>query len=192
MEGNPTNFAKLEENTQKMRPSVAKKWGAVCKEKGTVKFRLRGGVTSGDLSQASPSLQKDHWWHSSPKRAGEKGRKWTFDNRTVDVPCAPMDDYLALLPPADQLVPSIPGSAALRAPEGREGVERHVDFFSLDVEGAELLVLESLDFQKTLVDVFIVELDGHKVDRNIKVRRLLRANGFKVLVVFFMCVCFFC
>ena len=34
---------------------------------------------------------------------------------------------------------------------------RHIDFWSLDVEGAELKVLETVDFDRTNIDVIIVE-----------------------------------
>ena len=52
------------------------------------------------------------------------------------MPCAPLGDWLGLL---------------------RVG---HVDLFSLDVEGAELLVLETLDWSRFSVGLMIVECAG--------------------------------
>ena len=36
----------------------------------------------------------------------------------------------------------------------------HVDFFSLDVEGGELQVLQTLDWSRITMDVIVVETDG--------------------------------
>jgi FkbM family methyltransferase len=54
----------------------------------------------------------------------------------------------------------------------------HVDFFSLDVEGAELIVLETIDWSAVTFDVLMVELDGKNATKDVKVRQLLRAKGF--------------
>ena len=53
----------------------------------------------------------------------------------------------------------------------------HVDFFSLDVEGAELQVLQTVDFQKLQVDVMVVEMESGE-ERNQAVRDFLGAVGF--------------
>jgi FkbM family methyltransferase len=54
----------------------------------------------------------------------------------------------------------------------------HVDFFSLDIEGAELEALLTLDFQKVSIDVFMIEMDEHDEDKNWKIRRLLANLGY--------------
>ncbi|KAJ8605556.1 hypothetical protein CTAYLR_000129 [Chrysophaeum taylorii] len=66
-----------------------------------------------------------------------------------DVPCRPMEFYLQNL--------------------------THVDFFSLDVEGGELLVLETIDFSALTIDVFLVELATNPrfLAKNWRVRRFL-------------------
>ena len=48
-----------------------------------------------------------------------------------------------------------------------------VNFFSLDVEGAELEVIQTIDLHKVPVDVFMIELDEHDPERNYKVRQVL-------------------
>jgi len=53
-----------------------------------------------------------------------------------------------------------------------------VDLFSLDVEGAELTVLQTLEFNVTNVRVIVVELDGTNLSKDAKVRKLLFKNGF--------------
>jgi len=56
---------------------------------------------------------------------------------------------------------------------------QHVDFFSLDVEGAELAVLESMNFNAITVDVFVIELDGSDEVKDWKIRNLLRNLGYR-------------
>jgi hypothetical protein len=72
----------------------------------------------------------------------------------VSTPCHPMSHYLYVA-----------------------GV-KHVDFFSLDVEGAELKVLLTIDSQQTTVDVFMVELDEHDPKKNYEIRQLLFNIGY--------------
>ena len=67
--------------------------------------------------------------------------------RVDGIPCKPMSSYL-------------------------KGVNM-VDFFSIDVEGAELDVILTINFHKAHVDIFMVELDHHNPERNYKVRQVL-------------------
>jgi FkbM family methyltransferase len=55
---------------------------------------------------------------------------------------------------------------------------RHVDFWSLDVEGAELEVIRTFDWSIT-VDVLLVELDGRNEKKDSGVRAVLRENGMR-------------
>ena len=56
-----------------------------------------------------------------------------------------------------------------------------IDLFSLDVEGAELAVLETLDFSSTNIRVFVVELDQSNIVKDEQVRKLLLSHGFTSL-----------
>jgi hypothetical protein len=56
----------------------------------------------------------------------------------------------------------------------------HVDFLSVDVEGAELSVLQTLDFTEVSVDVAVVELDGRDRHKDDAVKQLLARSGFLV------------
>lgn len=46
----------------------------------------------------------------------------------------------------------------------------YADFLSLDVEGSELTVLESIDFTKAAFGVVLIEADGHNLTKNVAVR----------------------
>jgi len=79
-------------------------------------------------------------------------KEWHPDGRqSVKVSCKPMSFYLT-------------------------GV-KHVDFFSLDVEGAELMVLETMDFTKITIDVMIIETDQHAPEKNWLVQTFMRNVG---------------
>lgn len=58
------------------------------------------------------------------------------------------------------------------------GIDR-VDFVSLDVEGAELSVLQGFDFQECRVDYFCVECD--KKVSGYQLRRFLARNGYELI-----------
>lgn len=70
-------------------------------------------------------------------------------------------------------VPCLPLSEILQA----AGV-RYVHFFSLDVEGAELQVLRSVDFDAVQFGVVAVEADEHNREKNEAVRELMRRSGY--------------
>lgn len=53
---------------------------------------------------------------------------------------------------------------------------RHIDFFSLDVQGAELSVLKTMDWSIP-VEILLVELDGSDRQKDMEVRQMLRAHG---------------
>jgi len=55
-----------------------------------------------------------------------------------------------------------------------------LDLFSLDVEGAELMVLETLNFSVTNIRVLLVELDGTNKEKDAKVRSLILSHGFLI------------
>jgi len=54
-----------------------------------------------------------------------------------------------------------------------------IDLFSLDVEGSEMVVLQTIDFEVTNVKVVLVELSDHyPEERNARVRSFLEEKGF--------------
>eukprot|EP00047_Mylnosiga_fluctuans_P013198 m.30036 g.30036 ORF g.30036 m.30036 type:complete len:264 (+) comp4736_c0_seq1:1365-2156(+) len=56
----------------------------------------------------------------------------------------------------------------------------HVDLWILDVEGAELAVLHTIDLAKVRIDVLGIELDGSNKEKDDGVVEHLLANGYKV------------
>ena len=54
----------------------------------------------------------------------------------------------------------------------------HIDFWSLDVEGGEMEVLRTVDFNNVEVGVMTVEADSHSMKKNEEVRNLLTSKGF--------------
>lgn len=53
-----------------------------------------------------------------------------------------------------------------------------VELFSLDVEGAELEVLLTINFEVTNIRVVVIEIDDHDLVKNQQIRDLMAANGF--------------
>jgi len=73
---------------------------------------------------------------------------------TVDVPCGPLSPVL----------------------EDIFSGDKHINFFSLDVEGAERLVLDTIDFREVRIDVFMIEIANNYCPpkRACKVRKQVR------------------
>ena len=54
----------------------------------------------------------------------------------------------------------------------------HIDFLSLDVEGAELQVLNTLDLRSVHVNVMVIEQDGSNPSKEEEIRQKLKAQNF--------------
>lgn len=72
-------------------------------------------------------------------------------NKTIQVPCKPMKSIL------------------------NEAKIEKIDFFSLDVEGAELIVLDTMDWSIP-VSIFLIETNSHKKE----IREKMLNNGFRL------------
>ena len=72
-----------------------------------------------------------------------------------------------------QLIPCMPLSSLL----SKFGV-REIDFWSLDVEGAELQVLQTFDFSSVRINVVCIEADGHNSARDEEVIQLMQSHGY--------------
>jgi len=57
----------------------------------------------------------------------------------------------------------------------------YFDFLSLDVEGAELSVLQSIDFDRVGFGVIFFEADEHNSLKNMVARKLVESNGYTFL-----------
>ena len=76
-----------------------------------------------------------------------------FDRRTIQVPCRTLDDVL-----------------------GEFGIQ-HIDYLSIDVEGAELAILKVFPFPRYSIDVIGVEDNYGNAELDV----LIRGNGFRFL-----------
>lgn len=72
-------------------------------------------------------------------------------NKTVEVPCKPMKTIL------------------------KEANVEKIDFFSLDVEGAELTVLDTIDWSLP-ISIFLIETTKNKKE----IRQRMLSNGFRL------------
>ena len=79
-------------------------------------------------------------------------------NNAVPIPCIPMQSLF------DQI-----------------GIN-HINWFSLDVEGAELSVLQTIDFDKMSFDVIVMESDGSAKDREADSKKLLASYGYHAIL----------
>lgn len=105
-------------------------------------------------------------FHAQPfSHVGQQGVVKAFagdSNKMADVPCGPLTPVL------------------------QEILHGHVNFFSLDVEGAEALVLKTIDWTKVQIDVLIVESINKHCKTYCKTRREVRAilkrAGYKLYI----------
>ena len=65
---------------------------------------------------------------------------------------------------------------------GKHNISK-IDLFSLDVEGQEAAVLETIDFSKVKIDVMVVENDAFMTQENLvkRVREIMQQNGFLLI-----------
>jgi hypothetical protein len=86
--------------------------------------------------------------------SGLKGHAKTYDAKPhVDVPCGPftpvLEDIFAF-------------------------ANKRINFFSLDVEGSENLVLKTIDFSKVMIDVMMIEIQNNHCKEECEVREQVR------------------
>ena len=86
--------------------------------------------------------------------SGLKGHAKTYDSKPhIDVPCGPfgpvLEDIFAFS-------------------------NKRINFFSLDVEGAEHLVLKTIDFSKVMIDVIMIEIRNNHCQDKCEVREQIR------------------
>jgi hypothetical protein len=53
--------------------------------------------------------------------------------------------------------------------------QAHIDYFSLDVEGAEMIILQSIDWKHFDIDVFTIETDQCRQD----ILTFMKTHGYK-------------
>jgi Methyltransferase FkbM domain len=104
----------------------------------------------------APSCKEDstvQFYNIPMTNAGLEGKAITYNGKsTVSVPCGPLGPVL-------------------------EDIFRGetINFFSLDVEGVESQVLETIDFEKVKIDVLMVEVDNYFCKKDCELRDNVRA-----------------
>ena len=154
IEGHPVNAARLMHSKRANGRNVLVH-EAVCVKPGTVLFSGPPNKgTAGVMSTMSPRYLKSWGKRFSAETARGQQDK---DRRTANytVPCRPMSQLLQL--------------AGLG----------HVDLFVLDVEGAELLVLQTIDWSQVTVGVFAIEMDGYHKKRDAAIASFLEQHGYQ-------------
>jgi hypothetical protein len=53
--------------------------------------------------------------------------------------------------------------------------QAHIDDFSLNVEGVEMIILQSIDWKHLDIDVFTIETDQHRQD----ILTFMKIHGYK-------------
>ncbi|KAL7451931.1 hypothetical protein ACHAWC_003685 [Mediolabrus comicus] len=96
--------------------------------------------------------------------SGLKGHAKTYDAKShVDVPCGPFTPVLEDI---------------------FEFANRRINFFSLDVEGSEYRVLQTIDFSKVFIDVMMIEIQNNycprdKCEVREQVREKMTSEGYR-------------
>jgi FkbM family methyltransferase len=82
-------------------------------------------------------------------------KQWTNSSTgTVDVPCLLLSDIFA------------------------KNKINHVDVFFLDVEGAELKVLETINWKTVRIDIIVIEKDVSNFQKNEMIKKMLTKLGY--------------
>ncbi len=61
---------------------------------------------------------------------------------------------------------------------------KHIDFFNLDVEGHELNILKTIDFDKIFINVICIEMIEHNeksIKNNLEIKAILKKNNYELI-----------
>ncbi|KAG1668041.1 hypothetical protein FOA52_006575 [Chlamydomonas sp. UWO 241] len=133
----------------KNRPDVVAVHAAVCKDPTRVHF-INNGPVGGVLEFMADGFVSRWYPHLAELPMAERAAH----PHVSAIMCVPLPSLLALTSIA------------------------HFNFWSLDVEGGELQVLNAVDFNQLTFDVIVVESDGHNAEKDAAVRAILESNGY--------------
>merc|ERR1711935_459260 len=149
IELSPSSYNKLLTN----RPDeIATVNAAVCQEPATLHYVEAEPAVSGIWEHAAKSF-KDRWWGD------------LLIEQLPVVECLPMTALIEK---------NIGGDPRVCDSNGR----CFFDFFSLDVEGSEWAVLQSIDWSTTAFGVIVLEADENFLGRNEVIVSFLRSKGY--------------
>lgn len=146
VEANPFTFAQMKQKDRACYMAHA----CVSVDTKFMNFKIAGSVTAAVQTMAHEHASRV----DSDIKAYGHLKQWEGSGTTQTTRCFPFEEIV------------------LRAAD----LGGHIDFFSLDVEGAEMHILESLDWGNVTIDVIMVEEDkvGHK-----PVQDLLHTKGYR-------------
>jgi len=150
IEAGPANYELLIQN----RPLALNIHTALCANPTTLHFlqHFSKDPVAGIYEFMSPTFKTKFW----PDIAVEDNSV-AADPRSTPISCTPLATLL-----------------------DRFHVPRHIDLWVLDVEGAELSVLQTVDLSAVHIDVIVVELDGSNEVKDDKVIAHLTSKGYAV------------
>ena len=90
--------------------------------------------------------------HAEKRYADKKFHNEDTISREIVTPCKPLSEYFRGIPV--------------------------INFFSLDIEGAEMVALHTVDMEATKIDILMIEFDMPKPDRLYAMRQLLFNMGY--------------
>ena len=131
VESNPYTYALLKQRDRNCWFSNA----CISNELPTMTFVVSGSTTSAKETMSANMRTRIQHDVVTYGKSGDK--RWVHAGEEVIVHCRSMESMMTEI--------------------GRE----HIDYFSLDVEGAEMLILESIPFDRLTIDVFTIEMDQH-------------------------------
>lgn len=111
-------------------------------------FFIAGGLTS--ASELMSDAMKDRINYDM--KIYKDGKTWAGAGKSRTVKCFSLEDLLA-----------------------NTVQTTHIDYFSLDVEGAEMHLLQSFDFNKLTIDVFTIEMQENADE----IRNFMKEHGYK-------------
>ena len=163
IEANPNSFNLLTQH----RAGVIAVRTALCATAGSVDFvtrraQYKGSDTDemGGVASALDTAAQDAWRRKFDDKAELRaGNVTAADPYFVHyaVPCMQLSSLLSALQVA------------------------RVDIFWLDVEGSELIVLQSIDFSSISIGLLVVELRVGNAKVNVQIRSLLRQAGYELV-----------
>ena len=119
-----------------------------CLGSGSMTFKISGSTTSSLDLISTKHLRRIESDIKSYGKSGDK--RWTHSGEEVDVNCMSLSTMTDV---------------------------RNIDYFSLDVEGAEIYILNQLDFSKFNIKVFTIEVDQNEN----KINEIMKNNGYKMI-----------
>jgi Methyltransferase FkbM domain len=164
----PRNFAKLVKN--RPLPDITVH-AAVCSPRRTVHYYQHPHKSlkalSGVYEFTSESFRKTYWTGLTPG---------SFEG-TKEIQCIPLQDIIQ----EHIIAPKLKAATTSTNNSDDDDSVLLIDFFSLDVEGGEMAVLQSIDHDKVVFGIILVEADEHNLLKNMAMRTYVERQGYTFL-----------